>query len=309
MNDDHRDDADEKKETSRRGFFRVLGGTLVGAGLIGEAEAQIRGPIKRVPGKIIHRPELKVRPGMLQLKKTEEEPTGGDETPIPYIEDQKPDPDDPPDFGPLVVMAAPGYDPTPSGTQPYIYANRFFEKWDETAPNWFGAGQLGVMKSPSWGWLTTTPPPPEWCAVSTVWNKGREPAYGVMMRCLCFAMAKVAADRWQEACRADLGYVHIGTLTPGDFMEVRYPVTTVRDGMKALDDFLVAEDPQCNRFPDVWYFQKCFAFDPLADPLTLQPPIEAPDPPRRIIGGRHGAGWRWEVAAQTPGTNRVRHFA
>ena len=130
-----------------------------------------------------------------------------------------------------------------------------------------------------------------------------------MMRALCFAIAPTSATEWTEVCRADLGYVSIGALTPGDYMEVKYPVGTARDGMRELDDFLMANDPNCNQFPHVWYYHKCFAFDPLQDPLTLEAPITAPDPPRRIIGGRHGAGWRWERPAQTSGQPRTRHFA
>lgn len=289
--------------TTRRRFFQLVGGSLAAAYLAEDALAA-PGPVERPSVPVLRPPRIPpLRPRLPT------DPQGGDEKPLPGMEvTHQPNPDKPPSYGPLLVMERPGYDPTPAGTTPYLYANRFFEGWNETAADWFGSGQLAAMRTPSWGWLSTTPLPPGWCAVSTVWNKGREPAFGVMMRALCLGMAQVSATEWREVCRADLGYIHLGVLTPGDYLEVRYPVSTVRDGMKALDDFLVANDPNCTLYPRVWYFHKCFAFDPVGDPYSVKPPIVAPDPPRGVIGGRRAAGWRWEVPAQTPGTPRVRHF-
>ncbi len=305
MTDERKDDPRDDS-TSRRKFLTTLGGTLAGALIVRDAEAQISRRVKDLPA--IRRPELKKLPDIRVFRPVDNQTKGGDEQALPDYEREKWTPDDVPGFGPIITMAAPGYDVTPAGTMPYLYANRFFEKWDESVPDWFGAAQVGAMGRPTSNWLATTPMPPEWCAVSTVWNEGREAAYGVMMRCLCFAIAPVSATEWQEVTRADLGYLSIGTLSPGDYLEVKYPVSTVRQGMKALDDFMLQEDPKCEQFPRVWYFQKCFAFDPISDPLVLTPPIIAPDPPRKIIGGRHGAGWRWELADQTPGNARTRRF-
>jgi len=203
-------------------------------------------------------------------------------------------PDDPPGLGPYLVMKKPAY--SPSSSEGRLYPNRFFDSWTPDRPGWFGQTQLDAMVWPHVSWINASGPNPESrCAVSTIWNTGNQGSYGVFMRALCFAIAEVGPHQWKEICREDLGYVCIGNLTPGDYVEVVYPFEAVRKGLARVNQTLADMVKKGRSFQKLYFFHKSFAFDPVTDPVDLAFPIELEraTPLGGVIGGRHGAGWVW----------------
>ncbi len=289
----------KNKIISRRQFLKIMGGVFGSAISIPSAYSQtfkFKGPIKNIGALRQIHPPIRKFPIPHDLK-----PQGGDQVGTPRLEKKPFAPDDPPGFGPYIVMDHPDY-------YAQLYANRFFDQWKANTPNWFGAAQYQATRSPTASWLANAYKKPSMCAVSTIWNKGQQPAFGVIMRSLCFVMAE-KGGKWEEVARQDLGYVCVGTIAPNDFVEVSYSAKAVSEGMKAVDQYLVEKDPNHEKWPEVWFFHKCFSFDPVSDPISLRFPIKTSRHPKCIIGGRHAGGWRWQLPRRNSGTPRVRYFS
>jgi len=287
-----------KKTISRRNFIKAMG-IISGAVIVPPVNAQtlqLQNTIRNLNKfRKIH------IPGNMAGLTGNLIPRGGDQIGTPKKEKRPYTPDDPPGFGPYIVMDHPAYYQS-------LYANRFFNRWEENRPGWFGQVQYNAALAPSSSWLAQASSSSPMCAVSTIWNKGRQPAFGVMMRGLCFVMGKKTDGTWEEIVRHDLGYVCIGTIPPNNYLEVRYPAFAVREGMKIVDKYLIDHDPDTHQWPEIWFFHKCFAFEPISDPLDLSFPIRTRYAPKKIIGGRHGGGWRWPLPSQPRGTARSRLF-
>lgn len=281
----------EGMRPTRRRFLQLVAGTLVGACAV---PASGRIPVGG-----------KVPPGPKPPPGTEKRlPSAWCGDPLPAMDKKSSGSAGPIVHGPLLTLASPPYG------RPRLGPVRLLERWDQRATDWFGEGQVLALDPTYWQddltWLRATPVPPERCVVNTVWNKGRDASYSPMLRVLCVFFQY--SNGWKETFRKEVGYAYLGALAPGDYVEVRYPFSTLRDGLCALDDYLVSADPQCTAYSEddseeEVFAALAFAFDPVADPLDLQEPLRLLEGDHRL--GRYAAGRFWKVH-QTPGQARVR---